>query len=327
MKYPNPNMLLYIGIGDAYAMATEYIKLPRDQALLNEVLKFEKYHQHPTHLDVLPGYYTDDTEMSVANALVLIENEPPYTPLMFANAWVREFVRGGMRKGYSRKFQEFLERTKTGAEFLANVNPNSNKNGAAMRAVPFGVLRTVPEVLEVSTMQAKITHNTPEGLFSARVVALMSHYALYEKPASYLFESSLIGTRDYCLLNLPKEDLEKYGYIFDLKNHWDTAVVGNDRQSVAISTVHAVVSFIATYSPPNLRLLLSRIIEMGGDTDSVAAIVLGLVGGRMEDEVRRICNNTSRFPDFMAINLEHGNPKTGAKYLLDVGTQLMDKFK
>lgn len=320
MKYPNPNMLLYIAIGDAYAAATEYIKLPEHQSVLDEALKFEKYCKHPIHTDLSPGRYTDDTEMSVANALVLIENKPPYTPLMFANAWVREFTRGGQRKGYSRKFQEFLECTKTGQEFLANINPNSNKNGAAMRSVPLGVLRTVPEVLEVATMQAAITHNTPEGLFSARAVALMSHYMLYEVEEDK--DWYLHDLRDYCSSKLPEGDIKRFGEVFSIENSWGSRpVVGTQEESVAISTVRAVVQLLVSASAlETLMPMLKEVIYMGGDTDSVAAIALGIASGR------RPKRELAGLPLFMPINLEHGNPKTGAKYLLDVGTQLMEKF-
>lgn len=212
MRYPNPAMLLYIGIGDAYASAVEYVKLPEWQGLVDEVLKFERYHKHPT-FGLCAGMYTDDTEMSVANTSVLLDYKPPYMPLMFAKAWVREFARGKQRKGYSKTFQEFLEYIESGEEFLLNINPNSNKNGAAMRSVPFGVLRSISEVIDVATIQAMITHGTPEGLFSARAVALMSHFALYE--SAWLGK----GLREYCLDNLPKQDIERFGYVF--RQAWD----------------------------------------------------------------------------------------------------------
>ena len=299
-------------MGDAYAAPTEYLKFPGDEAVRDEALKFERYLNHPRH-ELGLGRYTDDTEMSVANALVLIENEPPYTPKMFADAWVREFARGGKRKGYSSKFQAFLERVKTGEEFLANIQPNSNKNGAAMRAVPFGVLRTVAEVLEVATMQAKITHDTPEGLFSARAVALMSHCAFYVECTC--LRSFLPA---YCLDNLPKEDIERFGYVFSEK--WSGGPVRTTkRDSVAIATVHAVLEAVTGYPYYSLRPILAKIIEWGGDTDSVAAIALGIAGIR---------NQTDTFlPDFIFYDLEQGNSETGANYLLDVGQRLIEKFE
>lgn len=170
-------MLLRIAQGDAYCAATEYLKFPRDQQVKDYALRFEGFGQHPKHKDLKPGMYTDDTQMSVAVAEVLIDG-PPYTREKFAEAFVRCFQRDP-RKGYSQGFQVFLEQTKTGSEFIEKIRPDSDKNGAAMRAVPLGVLKTPREVLEVAEIQAKLTHDTPDGILSAQAVALMSHFALH----------------------------------------------------------------------------------------------------------------------------------------------------
>ena len=309
MRYPNPSFLLCIGMGDAYAAPTEYLKFPGDESVRDEALKFERYLNHPRH-ELGLGRYTDDTEMSVANALVLIENEPPYTPKMFADAWVREFARGGRRKGYSSRFQTFLEKVKTGEEFLAKIQPNSNKNGAAMRAVPFGVLRTVAEVFEVATMQAKITHDTPEGLFSARAVALMSHFAFYD-------EGSPNKILSYCVKHLPEEDRH---FLCVFSEGWAGGPVCTTKsESVAITTVRAVVQILINHPNLSLRAILEEVIRWGGDTDSVAAIALGIAEIRNQSEID--------LPGFMARDLEQGNPETGAGYLLDVGHRLIEKFK
>ena len=191
MRYSNPNMLVYIAMADAYAAAVEFIKLPKRNALRDEALTFQRYLAHPTY-GLRPGTYTDDTEMSAANAQVLVHQNEPFTALMFAEEYVSEFERGGRRDGYSRWFQATLERVRTGKELIAVLRPaTSTNNGAAMRAVPFGVLPTVRRVLEVATLQAGITHDSPEGRFSARAVALMSHAALYE-------DVPLLGLGDYC---------------------------------------------------------------------------------------------------------------------------------
>jgi hypothetical protein len=61
----NDLMLVRIAQGDAYGMATEYIKLPRDQATQDQALEFTKYVANPKH-NLRPGQYTDDTQMSLA---------------------------------------------------------------------------------------------------------------------------------------------------------------------------------------------------------------------------------------------------------------------
>ena len=71
MKNPNPLMLVRIAQGDAYGMACESIKFPRDQEIYDQALKFERYGLHPMHkLDA--GQYTDDTQMSIGVTEVLL---------------------------------------------------------------------------------------------------------------------------------------------------------------------------------------------------------------------------------------------------------------
>lgn len=307
MKNPNPDMLLYIGMADACAAATEYLRFPDDAAVLDECLKFRRYVGHPTHNVDRPGIYTDDTEMSVANSRVLVENERPHTPLMFADAYVREFRRGGCRKGYSRKFQAFLERVESGEQFLAEISPDSNKNGACMRAMPLGALPTVELVLETADQQARLTHDTPEGRFSARAVALMSHFALY-------LNHPLADIHDYCMDNLPADDLHRFGRVF--VEPWDESPVRTTPEAtVAIATVHAVADVIVREQ--SLMAMLERVILWGGDTDSVAAVAWGIASSRYRGE---------KLPEFLERGLENGNPTTGAVYLRDLGAQLMARF-
>ena len=304
MLFPNNAQLLYIAMADAYAMATEYIKRPRDEATHLAALEFERYVAHPTHTDHKASHYTDDAEMSCANAQVLIRCGHEAIPLDFANAYVAEFARGGRRTGYSRGFQSILERVTSGAELVSVLRPDSKKNGAAMRAVPLGVLRDPATCVRLATMQARITHDTPEGRLSARAVALMSHYALYEP-------GPLSDLPAFCLDCLPKEDTQRFGDVF--RRLWNAGpVTSTATHSVGVTTVHAVVTLLAREK--SLMAMLEQVIRWGGDTDSVAAIAWGIASARMQDE---------RLPDFLERDLESGSPHTGAAYLRALGTQLM----
>ena len=134
------------------------------------------YVAHPTH-KIVPGCYTDDTQMSIAIAELLVEAQD-WTPLNIANKFVEVFKRDE-REGYARRFQHFLGQTENGEEFLANIHPESEKSGAAMRACPIGVLPDIQEVIEKTTIQAKLTHDTSLGINAAVAAALATHYALY----------------------------------------------------------------------------------------------------------------------------------------------------
>lgn len=306
MENRNPDLLLYIAMADAYAAACEYVRPPHRDRLVADCLACERYHRHPTHRHE-PGFYTDDAEMSIANARVLVDQPPPYTPLMFADAYVREFARGGRRDGYARGFQAFLESVRSGEEFLARIRPDSQKNGAAMRAVPFGVIPDRDAVVDAATIQARTTHDTPEGRFSARAVALMAHFSLYTT-------EPLSAVRSYLARTLPEEDTRRFART--IETPWDERVpVTGLAAPVGLTTTQAAIHLVETGT--SLIEMMRRVIRIGGDTDSVAAIVWGIASARFRDE---------RLPEFFARDLEGGSAVTGSASLRFLGAELMERF-
>ena len=166
------DMLLELAIGDAYGAGFEYV----DADTVAAKNDLSGYVRHPRHR-IAPGRYTDDTQMSLA-VTELIVSGAPWTAQAFAEGFFQAFKRDP-REGYSANFSDFLRRVTSGAQFLAEIRPESDKSGAAMRAAPIGVYATTAEVIARATEQAKLTHNTPDGINSAVAAALMSHYFLY----------------------------------------------------------------------------------------------------------------------------------------------------
>src|SRR5271157_3798270 len=137
MKNPNPLMLVRIAQGDAYGLATEYIKPDQTKVRL-DALEFVRYCTHP-ELPVQPGHYTDDTQMSVAVAEVLLERRRRAAKTDFAESFVRCYQRDP-RPGYSKRIAAMLEKATGGQNLLEIADTQSEANGAAMRSVPLGVL-------------------------------------------------------------------------------------------------------------------------------------------------------------------------------------------
>jgi len=308
MKHPNPLMLLRIAQGDALGLAVEYAKFPRDQELKEKVLRFEHYYKHPTH-SLQPGAYSDDTQMSVAVAEALIaEKSTPFLSVptsvrylasiqsSFAESFVRCFKRDP-RDGYARGFQTFLEGVKDGRDFLDRINPVSDKNGAAMRAVPIGVLPTPELVYYVAGEQAKLTHHTSGGLGSAIIVALLSHFALYsDAPMSEAREF----VRDFLKIPDSEESIAP----------WTGGPVQGP--GVGIATARAVMTLVTTET--SLLNIAKTAIEWGGDTDSVLAIAWGIASTRMREDL----------PSFFEDELEDGT--YGLDFLRDLGAELMRAY-
>lgn len=302
MTFPNPEMLLYCGIADALTVPAEFNRGNIGKRIIADP---SHYYEHPKG-DVGLGSYSDDTEMSAANANVLIQFEPrDWTVKAFAQSYINEFNRGGRRKGYARRFYDFLCKTADAEDFLANIQARSTKNGAMMRASVFGVLRDVEYVKFFAQTQASITHNTPEGIFSAKAIALASHFALWtNRPLSTV--------REFIADHLPESRLPFVEYIF--REDWKRPVNGT-YAPIAIETTHAALHLLTHET--QMMEMIKQTLRWGGDVDSVAAVAWSIASARYRDQF---------IPNNLKSSLEQGNPKTGAPYLIDLGERLMKKF-
>lgn len=273
-------MLVEMAIGDAYGAGFEYAK----PEFVAEHNKLVKYVAHPKH-KIVPGSYTDDTQMSIANAEVILAGDVSRENL--AAAYVRCFKRD-QREGYAGRFYDFLCDIKDGPEFLSKIIAESDKSGGAMRALPFGIFPDVSTVIRLTTLQAAITHNTTDGINAAVAAALMSHYFLYKLgPKSGLgafVEKHVAGTwaEPY---NLP---------------------VGQKGWQSVRAAITAVIEC------DSMSKLLVRCCDFTGDVDTVAALALGAAAA--SDEVAK------DLPKFLYDDLENG--AYGRDFLVDLDAKL-----
>lgn len=311
MRHPNPNMLLRIAQADAFGVAVEYVKRKEQPSLYEAVRQFDSYQQHPTHVGLRPGMYTDDTQMSVAVAEALICDasgvfwDNYLTNERFAWHFFHAFKRDP-RDGYSRAFQAILEEAKTVDHLRLLIKPDSSKNGAAMRAVPIGVIRDPKQVIEVASTQASVTHATYGGINSAVSVALMSHYALHDA-------RGFSSMDDWCC---GWSAAHEY-----FRQPWEGPVQAKSLDGkgldVGMNTAWAVATLLREES--SLMSMMKRIIGWGGDTDSVAAVAWGIASCRYPNEV---------LPEFLERDLEtQGNLKYGPKFLKGLGKELMQAYE
>ncbi len=278
-------MLLELAVGDAYGAGFEYA-----QENVYKKNDLSSYVTHPHH-DIRFGYYTDDTQMSLAIAETLV-SEVEWTPLDLANKFVEVFKRD-QPKGYASGFYGLLIEVKDGQELLDRIRPDSSKSGAAMRAGPLGVLTLHYDVLEKAAIQAAITHNTPSGIAAAQAAALMSHYCVHN-----------VG---------PKEDLGKYleAYVPG-EEHWSeewTYRVGSQGRMSVRAAVTAVMR------NDNLSDLLIDCINFTGDVDTVATIALAAASESDDYE--------KNLPQYLIDTLENG--PFGKDYLVAVNGLLLGK--
>ncbi|MGK0390501.1 MAG: ADP-ribosyl-[dinitrogen reductase] hydrolase [Maribacter sp.] len=87
-------MLLELTIGDAYGAGFEYA----DKKIIEQHNNLKGYIQHPRHLGTKPGMYTDDAQMSLAIAELMISGLE-WTKLNLANKFVEVFKRDERESG------------------------------------------------------------------------------------------------------------------------------------------------------------------------------------------------------------------------------------
>ncbi len=341
LQNPCPEYLVRVGCFDAFAAGVENLR-GDDAALYARAARLDPavgYLRHPFHgvpkLDtqtgrrirgaLSPGMYTDDTERLIANARALLEIGPEHaTSLGFATAYLDEFRFGGKRPGYAARYQAFLERVRDAHQFVAEMRPDSCRNGACMGVGVLGIQPKVGDVLRLAAMQASVTHNTRCGLFSARTVALAAHYAFrYPREERQRLRTYLLDHRK--LLWQPGEEIDcGHGDLFEqvLTTPWDDRLgvwEGKGLPPIGLSTVQAALTLAVPEDPAHDSMLaaLRRLLLMGGDTDSVAAVVAAIMAPWHRDEP---------FPDFLERDLELGSPDTGPVRLRRLGGDLIRRF-
>lgn len=237
-------MLPEIAIADAYGAGFEFSP-PNKVASCNDLLAFQKHELYD-----IQGKYTDDTQLTIAISEALLEKETP-TKEDFAKAILSCFKRDP-RPGYSKGFYEILSTSNDVEDLLTNLNPNSERNGAAIRSVPIGYLKCIEKVTEVATIQSSITHNTPIGIASSVTVATVAHYALH-KGLQVQNITQVLATHK----------LDQWDF------NWTKAVSVD-----AFDTLSAALTCLV--NKRSISELLKSCVDLCGDTDSVASIAVGL---------------------------------------------------
>ncbi|MEG4021818.1 ADP-ribosylglycohydrolase family protein [Microcoleus sp. S13C4] len=276
-------MLIELAIGDAYGAGFEFV----DQQTIALYNNLNGYIKHPRH-DIQPGCYTDDTQMSLAVAEAIVSREP-WTPELLATKFVAAFHRD-RRFGYAGKFYNFLLQVQDGKEFLEKIHSASDKSGSAMRAGPIGIFPTVEKVIENATIQAAITHNTPEGIKAAIAAALMSHYFIYQ-----------LGLKK----NLGNF-LERH-----VAGEWSIPWQG-EVSAKGLVCVRAAIT--AVMRNDTMSKLLQDCIAFSGDVDTVATIALA--AGSCSSEIAQ------DLPENLVQGLE--NQSYGRDYIIELDRQLMN---
>jgi ADP-ribosylglycohydrolase len=224
--------------------------------------------------------FTDDTNMALSIYAMLRRYgaiDQDALAAHFARYYARE-------RGYGAGARHLLKAIRAGQGWRSAAQQlfggGSYGNGGAMRSAPVGAYfaGAVPALLENARLAAEITHAHPEGIAGALAVALAAGAAVQlqgrPKPSRPDFIAGWLAQVPEGAVQAGCErarDLPPGLSVAQV-----VAALGNGRQVTAQDTVPLVVYMAAEYLD-DYEEALWQVLSAGGDTDTTAAMVGGIV--------------------------------------------------
>lgn len=257
---------------------------------------------------VYPGRYTDDTQMSLAIAEAMLDDNEPWTKESLAERFVQVFRRDE-RRGYTTYFLNVLMNSTNGKEMLSRINGKSTKSGAFMRAAPLGLYERFDMLLDRAQMQAMVTHDSEAGKGSAIGAAMMVHYFYHDLGPKHELSGWM---RDRYF-----GDTIMTPHPVDLDGEKVMCWSPRDKRRVRVhgwDCLHAAI--YAVEESETLSDVLKVCATYGGDVDTVSAVAMAAASWSREIE--------QTIPRVLCEELENG--KYGRGYLEDLDRRLVSKF-
>jgi len=284
---------------------------------------FENSSRHEIHLsdDSLrykgSNRYTDDTQMAIGVAELLV-SAAPFTEENLAESLLLAYKRDP-RPGYSPVTTRMLQNSESGAGFLNSLSEDEirkrKSDGAAMRALPIGLIADRDEVVRCATLSARITHGHPDAIAATVGIALVCHERYYSGRS---FPAIMRDLPDQISALTPEgeEYLRRV-----IGSGWSPEIILCEHASYGVPYTEslillgAVFAILARYGEDPSQVLRESVL-LGGDTDTTAAITLGAA-------LISPCQSEGLPADLIA-GLENG--MYGRDYLIELGNLLSSRF-
>jgi ADP-ribosylglycohydrolase len=293
------NSLRALSVGDAAGENTMKI-LPQDAYKAGNVAAERGI------MDDVGGYWpwTDDTAMAIGVFRTLSRfgtiNQVELAKEFARNAKLDP--QRGYGKGTTRLLFNYLydvDNWRDLSEHAWGLEPMSGSkgNGSAMRDSIIGPYfeRDFHRIATEASLSAEVTHFNKDAIDGSIAVALAASIATYDhKPEqSYWY---------YLNLYVPNGEMKSrilaVAGMEDQTNWQVIAAVGNGKEVTAIDTVPFALwqAHQGLAKGMDFQQLINSIVEVGGDTDTVAAMVGGIVGNKIKVP-QTMLDQTEALPD------------------------------
>lgn len=257
----------------AYA-AGDALGVPWEGRTADEV-RWEELEGVPGRGDWPQGATSDDTEQLLLVAEYLVEAKGQVDERDFLTRLAKALPR---MRGAGPTTQAAVRRFLATGELQAT---EGNSIGAAMRALPFGWATPVAAAAdrrELTVRLSRTTHGAPNAITSACVVAEMAAWAIEQHSIDVVVAAGLREAehlaRRYALAPAAIQLLRQAA-----SRDWAprTAEMAPDAVTTLASVLHVL------REATNLATAMKDAVALGGDTDTTAAIVGGILGCRLQD--------------------------------------------
>jgi ADP-ribosylglycohydrolase len=231
-----------------------------------------------------PWFHTDDTEMAISIAAVLKSHGRIHQDAL-SKRFMRRFERDPER-GYGKMTRVQLRENLAGEPWQVTSSRafggrGSMGNGGAMRVGPLGgyFAEDLERVAKEAQASSVVTHVHPEGVAGAVAVAVAAAMAWQlrndapAERANKLFDSVLKSTRES---EVRRKILLASQISEDMETEQAAKALGRGDLVTAPDTV-PFCAWVAAHHLDNYVGALSTAISVGGDCDTNAAIVGGIV--------------------------------------------------
>ncbi len=265
------NVLLGTAVADA-------LGVPFEKKLCNfePLVEWDgKTYLGSVHHKLLPGQYSDDTQMSLMVAESLIGNHG-FNPDDLAARYM-DWLVSGRARGYGKTTLMAVQNLQAGKHWSESGIAGSMGNGTAMRAAPFGVYfrNDLYSLVNICKIDSAITHASEDAEAGSIAIALATAYAVNDDTDNLLERiwkalpdckvKSVIYSLDSLISSehiTPQQALRVLGTKADVRE-----------------TVPAALYCFLKFD--NYHDAIVAAIKAGGDTDTTAAIVGAMFGAKL----------------------------------------------
>lgn len=297
--------ILGVAVGDALGMPFETMNPEEMKQVVSEFGDIEEYlspsinpHAFPETKSLLPGSWTDDTQLTIATMDALIESGAVLDMDIVAQKHVSAYQESKL--GWGKATRNAIERLAKGASWKDSGEPTGSGNGIMMKIAPLGLLQSIEcktnkEFMQLCIDFGKMTHGTTPaivaGCVHAKAIAILAANDPIKNTLSldvFIEELLDFALKAESLLPDVEEKISGQIIFIDslLKNkklyREDYATLSGyfgGGKKKAFSALNSFgVSYASFFRHRSQFDCVSQVLLAGGDTDSNASIVGSLVG-------------------------------------------------